>query len=1664
MEEKSSSGQCSASDDDEEQINPSISPKISRPKLPEFIGNERVCPGHHGRSKTDPGQGAEIKALIDKTMEDIKELQQVDFKKTYSRPKTFPKTKSQSTHVSPFTSPIPSPSVEENPLLNRNRSRSLKVLTDILKSGRMGVEQQRSNPTEDGAKSISDSQLLSGKMKECDRRSSSDGLLGSPGKIIVTEDQQQSQAIRKGWIHGRKSDSKSPALSDDEGLDSEGEQKQIGHTDTNSRFLMLHKIGAPKRRPAYAGLMQINKPLPEPCKSDEPSYKRLQRVELRPISSNGRKTSNSRHITHPPNTKTTFPLEQGAVDTNGFGSLSHSYEAPPTTSFDLESQPSDISLADSQLGQSLVSEDVSINSEIIALEKPRNGRGSKPKSKSDPIGSKSIDNADIPGVLKPSHSSPHLAKQDTKEEEIVLNESQHTDLITDLDNDNSHVPLQTSQSFDESFNKPPLYVSSFTFEDSTPTDNSPQYLTLPNTNKKNIARSVSSASVLQRERKYLDRENSLRKHSIASSECNPVSLFPPSIIDVQSTSMPTLCKNENRDKRYHIVEELYRNEQEYVDALSTLKDKYMLPLKLSSNVDDNIVDNIFYMVPEILMHHTVYKNALDKVWRTWDTKSSTVGNVIISTFSKNTVLDCYLSFVENFKTSGKEIENIIQNKSSIQRFIEQCHRDSGSKLTMKDLIVRPVQRIPRYELLIQRLIENTPSSHPDYDLLKEADRVLHNFAIKLGTLDENRQEEDCQDSLKRLELLLLTDLVSPDRQYIRHDMVQIISKKDQSCVWTFSDLIIISSVKRRSGTVPRKTIILNVNSRRKFPKTINFCLKKSDSIIYISCDMRYVMQQQEVYTLPTVLIKEINNIDRHGLIRPQLLSKRTSAVCRKKKSEKVISNRKFWVWVFQNTLFFLDDVEVVKTESKLNRKPSVDPEQIEQDIHRLNEINDIATQLSCQHSELDVALKDLLIMLNNQLSEIQARMRQIDSNKLDIIVTTQLQQTRYHSDYPVSVYYRLKQTRYHSDYPVSVYYRLQQTRYHSDYTVRVYYRLQQTRYQSDYPESVYYRHQQTRYQSDYPVSVYYRLQQTRYHSVYPENSNKLDIIVTTQLECIIDSNKLDIIVTTQEGVFPLEICFSSSEKRSAWEAAFYDAKQKLAILSNKRAPEFLQPLQITKTRAGMQFSCAAAIDGVNCTGFRDVWVCNSDGYVGHMCLLSLQPEPIVTLNTPVPGCNSRILCICAVPAYNGIFRRKSSSKKGKTATVPDLAIKIEEDQEVDEEGYQSDEELSEDDSDEDREESDEEEDENFNETEKRDLFVSEIEVRRPPPSDLTQSSPDTITVSGNWTQDAFKSTMWLGTEDGCIHIFQCTDNIKTTKNKLKIHHGSPVYCIVYLDNKVFVSLANGDLIVYKRDTEGIWDTENPYTRTIGTVTSPINRMLAVAGKLWCGCQNMINVINPLTLRIESSFQESQDSNRSVQCMVTAGQGVWIAPHQSSKVLLHHATSYEFLLEVNIAHAVTQKLQSADDIIRQHKAACLRITALLICKDLLWVGTSAGVILTIPMPRITSTTTRGQMTAPSVTGLVYGHTGHVRFLTCVEMNAAAAATSSRTDNEEESTLPENLAIKDMPRRSSVAATTATMATRMLVISGGDGYEDFRTTSANESAGRDDSTNHLLLWHV
>lgn len=66
------------------------------------------------------------------------------------------------------------------------------------------------------------------------------------------------------------------------------------------------------------------------------------------------------------------------------------------------------------------------------------------------------------------------------------------------------------------------------------------------------------------------------------------------------------------------------------------------------------------------------------------------------------------------------------------------------------------------------------------------------------------------------------------------------------------------------------------------------------------------------------------------------------------------------------------------------------------------------------------------------------------------------------------------------------------------------------------------------------------------------------------------------------------------------------------------------------------------------------------------------------------------------------------------------------------------------------------------------------------------------------------------------------------------------------------------------------------------------------------------------------------------------------------------------------------------------------------------------------------------------------------------------------SQSSSTVDGNLQRRDSTRRRASAHIPP--KTNHLVISGGDGYEDFRLTNSSETVGRDDSTNHLLLWRV
>ena len=81
---------------------------------------------------------------------------------------------------------------------------------------------------------------------------------------------------------------------------------------------------------------------------------------------------------------------------------------------------------------------------------------------------------------------------------------------------------------------------------------------------------------------------------------------------------------------------------------------------------------------------------------------------------------------------------------------------------------------------------------------------------------------------------------------------------------------------------------------------------------------------------------------------------------------------------------------------------------------------------------------------------------------------------------------------------------------------------------------------------------------------------------------------------------------------------------------------------------------------------------------------------------------------------------------------------------------------------------------------------------------------------------------------------------------------------------------------------------------------------------------------------------------------------------------------------------------------------------------------------------------------------------------METTSPIGITSSNftTNNQKQSVLRRSIHSPNKSKNSNESSTSG----QLLVISGGDGYEDFRSSGVSEVAGREDSTNHLLLWRV
>ena len=110
-------------------------------------------------------------------------------------------------------------------------------------------------------------------------------------------------------------------------------------------------------------------------------------------------------------------------------------------------------------------------------------------------------------------------------------------------------------------------------------------------------------------------------------------------------------------------------------------------------------------------------------------------------------LKFYSTYAQDFESSAKTVERAMERSRSLSTFVKNQESRPEVQLRLNALLITPVQRIPRYKMLLEDVIKNTPDCHPDKKSLKEALEQIDALAWHIN--DQLREHED---SLRMLDI------------------------------------------------------------------------------------------------------------------------------------------------------------------------------------------------------------------------------------------------------------------------------------------------------------------------------------------------------------------------------------------------------------------------------------------------------------------------------------------------------------------------------------------------------------------------------------------------------------------------------------------------------------------------------------------------------------------------------------------------------------------------------------------------------------------------------------------------------------------------------------------------------------------------------------------------
>ncbi|XP_053163533.1 intersectin-1 isoform X2 [Hemicordylus capensis] len=327
-------------------------------------------------------------------------------------------------------------------------------------------------------------------------------------------------------------------------------------------------------------------------------------------------------------------------------------------------------------------------------------------------------------------------------------------------------------------------------------------------------------------------------------------------------------------KRQGYIHELIVTEENYVNDLQLVTEIFQKPLMDSELLTEKEVAMIFVNWKELIMCNIKLLKAL-RVRKKMSGERMPVkmiGDILTAQLPH---MQPYIRFCSCQLNGAALIQQKTDEVPDFKEFVKRLAMDPRCKgMPLSSFLLKPMQRVTRYPLIIKNILENTPENHPDHSHLKHALEKAEELCSQVNEGVREKENSDrlewiqahvqCEGLSEQLVFNSVTNCLGP-RKFLHSGKLYKAKSNKELYGFLFNDFLLLTQIIKPLGS------------------------SGTDKVFSPKSNLQYKMYKTPIF-LNEVLVKlptdpsgdepifHISHIDRVYTLRAESINERTAWV------------------------------------------------------------------------------------------------------------------------------------------------------------------------------------------------------------------------------------------------------------------------------------------------------------------------------------------------------------------------------------------------------------------------------------------------------------------------------------------------------------------------------------------------------------------------------------------------------------------------------------------------------------------------------------------------------------------------------------------------------------------------------------------------------------------